>query len=99
MFVPERSFHPSFSHVSWPVSPGRGTLWNVHFNLPVTASKPRVSPGVLASCGVSSVLAPRASTLRKTTGTPLHPTPARSATPFWPNPADGLPVAASSATR
>jgi hypothetical protein len=67
--------------------------------LPVIASKPRVSPGVFGSCGVSSVLAPRASTLRNTTGTPLQPTLPRSVMPFCPNPADGLPVSASSATR
>ncbi len=45
VFVPDRSFQPSFSHVSWPTSPGRGTVWNSHSFLPVTASNARVSPG------------------------------------------------------
>ena len=45
VFVPERSFQPSSSHVSWPTSPGRGTVWKSHSFLPVTASNARVSPG------------------------------------------------------
>ena len=35
----------SFSHVSTPASPSRGTTWNVQRCLPVFASKPRMSSG------------------------------------------------------
>ena len=35
----------SFGHVSYPNSPGCGTVWNVHRSLPVRASYARMSPG------------------------------------------------------
>ncbi len=58
--VPERPFHPSSSQVSWPTSPGRGTVWNTHLGAPVTASKARVSPG--GPIGISATWAPMIST-------------------------------------
>ncbi len=60
--VPDRPFHPSFNQVSWPTSPGRGTVWNTHSFLPVTASKARVSPE--SPTGFSAVFAPTTSTFR-----------------------------------
>src|SRR4051812_22602634 len=42
--TPERFLALSAPHVSYPNSPGRGTLWNVHASLPVRASHARVSP-------------------------------------------------------
>ena len=36
--------HERFSHVSFPTSPGHGTVLKTHFSLPVRASQPRVHP-------------------------------------------------------
>jgi hypothetical protein len=38
--------HESSCQVSFPNSPGRGTVWNVHLSLPVRTSQPRVYPGI-----------------------------------------------------
>src|SRR5438445_11892101 len=43
-FAPVRSFQASPSQVSWPVSPGRGIVWNVQTDLPVRTSKARTLP-------------------------------------------------------
>ena len=43
-FVPPRFFQESPSQVSFPNSPGRGTVWKVQRTLPVRASMPRMSP-------------------------------------------------------
>src|SRR5262245_51187601 len=42
--TPDRFLALSPPQVSYPSSPGRGTVWNVHTSLPVVASHARVSP-------------------------------------------------------
>src|SRR5215831_14533791 len=96
MFVPERFFHPSSSHVSCPNSPGRGTVWNSHSFFPSRASYARVSPG--GPSGTSPTVAPSITRFLNTSGTPFQGTP-MSTTPFVPKPSEDFPVAASSAIR
>src|ERR1041384_429617 len=45
LLTPPMYFQASFGHVSYPNSPGRGTVWNVHTSLPVSTSYARMSPG------------------------------------------------------
>src|SRR5579875_751134 len=89
--VPDRPFHPSFSQVSWPGSPGRGTDWNSHSFFPVRASYARVLPGGPVSR--SPVLAPTVIRSPKTVGTPLYGTTI-STLPSFPKPGSVFPVVA-----
>ena len=93
--TPERLRQPLSSHVSWPRSPGRGTVWNVHTSLPVRTSNARVSPG--SASATSPVVAPKIARSPKITGTPFHGT-AICTTPSLPKPVTSAPLRASSAT-
>src|SRR5581483_7449962 len=102
-FVPERFFQSSARHVSWPVSPGRGTEWKVQTSFPVCTSHARVSPAA-PMLGPSCTCAPVITTFLKTIGgderpndefaSPLRAPGFMSTTPSLPNPGIGLPVLA-----
>src|SRR4030081_1343187 len=102
-FAPDRFFHASPSHVSLPVSPGRGIEWNVQASLPVRTSQARVSPAA-PTLGVSCTIAPVITRFLYTIGgdespkdalaTPLSAPGFISTTPSLPKPGDSLPVLA-----
>ena len=50
------SSEPPF-HVSLPNVPGRGTVWNVHNNLPVTTSYPRTAAGTICLVPAAELIA------------------------------------------
>src|SRR5450631_4460473 len=93
--VPERFFQSSFSHVSAPTSPGRGTEWNCQISLPVRASQARVSPDA-PTLGPSCTWAPVMTTFLYTIGgddrpklefsSPLSAPGFMSTTPSLPKP-------------
>src|SRR3954454_8054436 len=45
LLAPPILFHASGGHVSYPNSPGCGTVWKVHASLLVRTSYARISPG------------------------------------------------------
>src|SRR5438034_11188935 len=99
-------FHESSSHVSTPHSPSRGITWKVHRSVPVRTSNARTSPGAASLfSGESDPPAPTMTTSRTTSGADVQEKRVISALmplvtstrPMSPNPADLLPVPASSA--
>src|SRR5579884_1480052 len=97
-FVPDRFFQSSPFHVSCPVSPGRGTEWNVQRSWPLWTSQPRVSPAD-PMLGPSWTWAPVMTTFLYTIGgeespneefcSPLSAPGFMSTTPSLPNPGTG----------
>src|SRR5579872_6176189 len=95
LLTPVRSFHPSPSQLSCPVSPGCGTEWNIQSFAPVRASYARVSPGSPA-VWISPTFAPTNSKFLYTVGGELYGIP-RSTSPSLPKPGSIFPVFAFSA--
>src|SRR6185437_10182756 len=105
--TPERPFQLPPCHVSWPRSPGRGTVWKVHTRAPVRASQARTSPDGPRG-GYSCTCDPVITRLRNTNGgddMPYRPFGSplitagifRFTTPRLPNPATGFPSTARNA--
>src|SRR5688572_30417448 len=95
MFVPPRPSQPS-PQVSLNGSPARGTVWNSQSFAPVRTSNARGLPA--GPWGTSPLAAPMIATFSKIVGVPPYAMPTSTA-PFVPNPAAGVPVAASGAIK
>src|SRR5262245_23844909 len=107
-FVLPVYFQDSFSHVSSPNSPSRGTTWNVQRGFPVRTSNACTSPGGCSLTGGRSVMLPPVMTTSPHTCGPADesyvaasgPRPAfRLSRPPSPQLVIGLPVLGSSAIR
>src|SRR5262245_3427193 len=107
-FVLPVYFQDSFSQVSMPNSPSRGTTWNVHRGLPVRTSKACTSPGGCSLTGGRSVMLPPVITTSPQTCGPAvesyvaasGPRPAfKLRRPPSPHVVIAVPVLGSSATR
>ena len=102
--APPRFFHDSPPHVSFPYSPGRGTVRKDQRCAPVRTSKARTSPGA-AMPGPSPLEKPRITKSSKMAGAEVGPygslpigtsrSSRRSLTPIAPKLESSLPVAAS----
>src|SRR6185312_17299026 len=70
--TPDRRSQLWAAHVSWPISPGRGTEWNVHTSLPLRTSQALTSPAA-PSVGISWTRDPVITRSRYTMGGELIP--------------------------